>query len=224
MVAKRFAIITTLSRGIPAIEDALDRQGVRSRCVGDRAAGHPGRRAGQPATRTRPRRSSRPAGALVADRGAEALILACGGMADVAARSARRSACRCATASPSARARVLAVELRASDEQGRGVRLARADRTTSGCTGSADRAAADLPRVRRPARCCAGRRSTTRRAARDDVLIEVHACGVNHSDLDSRAGTSRWPFAMPWVLGAEFAGHGRPGRRRRSRASRSATR
>ena len=41
----------------------------------------------------------------------------------------------------------------------------------------------------------------------DDVLVEVHACGVNHSDLDSRAGTSRWPFTLPWVLGAEFAGH-----------------
>jgi NADPH:quinone reductase-like Zn-dependent oxidoreductase len=40
----------------------------------------------------------------------------------------------------------------------------------------------------------------------DEVLIEVHACGLNHSDLDSRAGTSRWPFTMPWVLGAEFAG------------------
>jgi NADPH:quinone reductase-like Zn-dependent oxidoreductase len=39
-----------------------------------------------------------------------------------------------------------------------------------------------------------------------DVLVEVHACGLNHSDLDSRAGTSRWPFTMPWVLGAEFAG------------------
>jgi NADPH:quinone reductase-like Zn-dependent oxidoreductase len=39
-----------------------------------------------------------------------------------------------------------------------------------------------------------------------DVLIEVRACGVNHSDLDSRAGTSRWPFTFPWVLGAEFAG------------------
>lgn len=42
--------------------------------------------------------------------------------------------------------------------------------------------------------------------AADDVLIEVKACGVNHSDLDSRAGTSRWPFTFPWVLGAEFAG------------------
>jgi NADPH:quinone reductase-like Zn-dependent oxidoreductase len=40
----------------------------------------------------------------------------------------------------------------------------------------------------------------------DDVLVAVHACGVNHSDLDSRSGTSRWPFTMPWVLGAEFAG------------------
>ena len=39
-----------------------------------------------------------------------------------------------------------------------------------------------------------------------EVLIEVRACGLNHSDLDSRAGTSRWPFPMPWVLGAEFAG------------------
>jgi NADPH:quinone reductase-like Zn-dependent oxidoreductase len=42
--------------------------------------------------------------------------------------------------------------------------------------------------------------------AADEVLVEVRACGLNHSDLDSRAGTSRWPFPMPWVLGAEFAG------------------
>ncbi len=39
-----------------------------------------------------------------------------------------------------------------------------------------------------------------------DVLIRVQACGVNHSDLDSRAGTSRWPFKLPMVLGAEFTG------------------
>lgn len=39
-----------------------------------------------------------------------------------------------------------------------------------------------------------------------DVLIRVHACGVNRSDLDSRAGTSRWPFELPMVLGAEFTG------------------
>jgi NADPH:quinone reductase-like Zn-dependent oxidoreductase len=40
----------------------------------------------------------------------------------------------------------------------------------------------------------------------DDVLVDVRACGLNHSDLDSRAGTSRWSFTLPWVLGAEFAG------------------
>ena len=39
-----------------------------------------------------------------------------------------------------------------------------------------------------------------------DVLVQVQACGVNHSDLDSRAGTSRWPFELPMILGAEFAG------------------
>ncbi len=42
--------------------------------------------------------------------------------------------------------------------------------------------------------------------ARDEVVIRVAACGVNHSDLDSRAGVSRWSFAFPFVLGAEFAG------------------
>ncbi|MDX6553397.1 MAG: hypothetical protein QOH74_1885, partial [Gaiellales bacterium] len=39
-----------------------------------------------------------------------------------------------------------------------------------------------------------------------DVVIDVHACGVNHCDLDSRAGTSRWEFTFPMVLGGEFAG------------------
>jgi NADPH:quinone reductase-like Zn-dependent oxidoreductase len=43
--------------------------------------------------------------------------------------------------------------------------------------------------------------------APDEVILDVHVCGVNHSDLDSRAGTSRWTFRFPWVLGAEFAGH-----------------
>ena len=43
-------------------------------------------------------------------------------------------------------------------------------------------------------------------AGPDDVLIEVHACGLNHVDLDSRAGTSPWEFELPHVLGAEFAG------------------
>lgn len=40
----------------------------------------------------------------------------------------------------------------------------------------------------------------------DEVLVRVRTCGVNHSDLDSRAGTSRWHFDLPMVLGAEFVG------------------
>jgi len=44
------------------------------------------------------------------------------------------------------------------------------------------------------------------RCGPQDVLVEVHACGLNHSDLDSRAGTARWSLPLPWVLGAEFAG------------------
>jgi NADPH:quinone reductase-like Zn-dependent oxidoreductase len=39
-----------------------------------------------------------------------------------------------------------------------------------------------------------------------DALVRVRACGVNHSDLDSWRGTSRWEFELPWVLGAEFVG------------------
>ncbi len=39
-----------------------------------------------------------------------------------------------------------------------------------------------------------------------DVLVRVRACAVNHSDLDSWKGTSRWEFELPWVLGAEFVG------------------
>jgi NADPH:quinone reductase-like Zn-dependent oxidoreductase len=40
----------------------------------------------------------------------------------------------------------------------------------------------------------------------DEVTIAVAACGINHVDLDSRAGTSPWDFTLPHVLGAEFAG------------------
>jgi NADPH:quinone reductase-like Zn-dependent oxidoreductase len=39
-----------------------------------------------------------------------------------------------------------------------------------------------------------------------DTLVRMQACGINHSDLDSWRGTSRWDFKLPWVLGAEFVG------------------
>ncbi|SRR5579883_578103 len=45
------------------------------------------------------------------------------------------------------------------------------------------------------------------RPERGEVVISVRTCGLNHCDLDSRAGTSRWTFDFPMVLGAEFAGY-----------------
>jgi allantoin racemase len=83
LVSKRFAVITTLPRGIAELEDALDRQGLRSHCVGvvplhvavsEQGSDHPDTTA-----------AIIDAGRqLVTDQGAEALVLACGGMADVA--------------------------------------------------------------------------------------------------------------------------------------------
>jgi allantoin racemase len=82
-VAKRFAVITTLPRSVPALEEALERQGLASRCaavapldipVAAQGSDHPDTTAAIVSTGRR----------LVEERGVEALVLACGGMADVA--------------------------------------------------------------------------------------------------------------------------------------------
>lgn len=39
-----------------------------------------------------------------------------------------------------------------------------------------------------------------------EALVRVRAVGINHVDLDHRAGTSRIPIAFPHILGREFAG------------------
>jgi len=39
-----------------------------------------------------------------------------------------------------------------------------------------------------------------------EAVVRVRAAGVNHVDLDVRAGTSRIPLAFPHILGREFAG------------------
>lgn len=39
-----------------------------------------------------------------------------------------------------------------------------------------------------------------------EVRVRVAACGVNHFDIDVRAGVSRWPMPFPHRLGAEVAG------------------
>ncbi|MCI0635836.1 MAG: zinc-binding dehydrogenase [Actinobacteria bacterium] len=40
----------------------------------------------------------------------------------------------------------------------------------------------------------------------DEVLVRVRACALNHFDVDLRENVSRWPVALPWTLGLEFAG------------------
>ena len=82
-IARRFAVITTLPRSIPEIEDALDRHGLRSRCGAVEPLGIPGADQGShtPDTTAALVAAGR---RVVSGAGAEALVLACGGMADVA--------------------------------------------------------------------------------------------------------------------------------------------
>lgn len=39
-----------------------------------------------------------------------------------------------------------------------------------------------------------------------EALVRVRACGVNHVDLDRRAGISGFPHDLPFILGYEMAG------------------
>jgi allantoin racemase len=82
-IARRFAVITTLPRSIPELEDALERHGMRSRCVAVEPLGIPVADQGShnPSTTEAIVAAGRRA---VSRDGAEALVLACGGMADVA--------------------------------------------------------------------------------------------------------------------------------------------
>lgn len=82
-IARRFAVVTTLPRSVPEIEDALERHGVRGRCVAVEPLGIPVVDQGShnPDTTAAIVDAGR---RVVARDGAEALVLACGGMADVA--------------------------------------------------------------------------------------------------------------------------------------------
>lgn len=82
MLARRFAVITTLARGRAEIEDAVRRSGLEDRCAAVLALGIPVAEQGSefPATTEAIIDLSRHA---VNDLGAEAIILGCGGMSDV---------------------------------------------------------------------------------------------------------------------------------------------
>jgi allantoin racemase len=87
MLARRFAVITTLLRGVPALEDGLAAHGVSDRCVGVLPLERGVREQGGAEAVERIVRVAREA---VDQRGAEAVVLACGAMASSAAAISER--------------------------------------------------------------------------------------------------------------------------------------
>jgi len=83
LVAGRFSVVTTLSRSVPAIEHNLVRYGLASRCARVRAADVAVLDLENPASAAR-ERISREVGHALNEDGAEAIVLGCAGMADLA--------------------------------------------------------------------------------------------------------------------------------------------
>ncbi|CAA0086524.1 Hydantoin racemase [Starkeya nomas] len=83
LVAHRFSVVTTLSRSIPVIEANLLRSGLDRRCSGVRASEVAVLELEDPASDARSRISAEIGRAVREDR-AEAIVLGCAGMADLA--------------------------------------------------------------------------------------------------------------------------------------------
>lgn len=83
LIAGRFCVVTTLERSVPAIEHNLTRYGLASRCARVRAADVPVLALEEPGSPARARISAEIADAKRQDR-AEAIVLGCAGMADLA--------------------------------------------------------------------------------------------------------------------------------------------
>jgi allantoin racemase len=84
MLAHRFAVVTTLSRSVPVLENNLLRYGIERRCARVRACDVPVLELDNPASGARKKIADEIARALAED-GAEAVVLGCAGMADLAA-------------------------------------------------------------------------------------------------------------------------------------------
>jgi allantoin racemase len=84
MVATKFSVVTTLARSIPAIEHNLLKYGLMARCARVRAAEVAVLALEEPGSTARATISDEIGRALVEDR-AEAIVLGCAGMADLAA-------------------------------------------------------------------------------------------------------------------------------------------
>ena len=88
LVAGKFSVITTLGRSVPALEHNLVRYGLAARCARVRAAEVPVLSLDDPNSPARARIGEEIAAALREDR-AEAIVLGCAGMADLAAGLSR---------------------------------------------------------------------------------------------------------------------------------------
>jgi allantoin racemase len=84
LVAYRFAVVTTLARSVPVIENNLLRYGLERRCARVCATDVPVLELDNPASSARARIGAEISRALE-DDGAEAIVLGCAGMADLAA-------------------------------------------------------------------------------------------------------------------------------------------
>jgi allantoin racemase len=84
LLAHRFAVVTTLSRSVPVLENSLLRYGLDRRCARVRATDVPVLELDNPASNARARIGAEILRALEED-GAEAIVLGCAGMADLAA-------------------------------------------------------------------------------------------------------------------------------------------
>lgn len=91
LIAGKFGVVTTLGRSIPAIEHNLVRYGLATRCSGVRASEVPVLDLEIPGSDACDRISAEIARAVADDR-AEAIVLGCAGMADLANRLAEQHA------------------------------------------------------------------------------------------------------------------------------------
>jgi allantoin racemase len=84
LLAHRFAVVTTLTRSVPVLENNLLRYGLERRCARVRAADVPVLELDNPTSNARARIGTEILRALEEDH-AEAIVLGCAGMADLAA-------------------------------------------------------------------------------------------------------------------------------------------
>ena len=89
LVSHRFSVVTTLSRSIAAIETNLMKYGLSQRCARVRAAEVPVLSLDDPASQASVKISEEIERAKSEDR-AEAIVLGCAGMADLAARLSKQ--------------------------------------------------------------------------------------------------------------------------------------